>query len=179
MVGKKEVKSCPNCGELIPANAVKCKHCKSILDIIPEKKEKPDDKAEAENKKDDQEEKAVFISVDESEKESESDTGEEPVPVSDYTERGFFAALFDPSMKQMITPQIVSVLFIIGLFAYTFVAVIVLTGLIAAANINIRMLVLAIIAVPIGFFLFIIIMRVSLEMIVVIFRIYDELRKRE
>ncbi len=176
MVGKKDLKGCPNCGEFISANAVKCKHCKSIMDIIPGEKTKTDQRSVVEIKKEDQEKKTEIESVEEPTKEENSDEGEESAPVSDNAEKGFFSALFDPSMKQMITPQIVSVLFVIGLFAYTFIAVITVTGFIAASNV--RMLVLAIIAVPIGFFIFIIIMRVSLEMIVVIFRIYDELRRR-
>ncbi len=90
------------------------------------------------------------------------------------TEKGFLRSLFDTSMREMITPKIIRFIFIIGLIAYVLTAVVVIIGMLMSGEI--MMALLAIIVVPIGFIIAVVFMRIYLEIIIILFRIYDELR---
>ena len=85
--------------------------------------------------------------------------------------RGFFGKLFDFSFETFITPSIIKVLFIlilvvIGIGALGFVIA-------AFSQSAVLGLVVLIIGVPIGGFLYILFARVWLEIVVVLFRIEE------
>lgn len=88
--------------------------------------------------------------------------------------KGFFASLFDLSMTEMITPKIIRVIFIIGLLGLLVGAVFGLVTAIMSGEVV--AIILALIAVVVGFFVSAILLRIYLELVVVFFRIYDELR---
>ncbi len=86
-------------------------------------------------------------------------------------ERGFFTRLFDFSFESFITPTIIKVLFIIyivvvGLGALAFVIAAFTQGALYGI---LTLLILA----PIGAFLYILMGRVWLELIIILFRIHD------
>ena len=89
-------------------------------------------------------------------------------------ENGFFSSLFDLSMTEMITPKIIRVIFIIGLLGLLVSAVFGLVTAIMSGEVV--AIILALIAVVVGFFVAAILLRIYLEIVVVFFRIYDELR---
>ncbi len=93
----------------------------------------------------------------------------------DYTEeRGFLASLFDFSMTEMITPKVIRFIFIIGLLGLLVSAVFgLVTAIMSGEAVAI---VLAVIAVVVGFIVAAILLRIYLEIVVVFFRIYDELK---
>lgn len=88
--------------------------------------------------------------------------------------KGFLASLFDLSMTEMITPKIIRVIFIIGLLGLLVSAVFGLVTAIMSGEVV--AIILALIAVVVGFFVAVILLRIYLEIVVVFFRIYDELR---
>ncbi len=93
----------------------------------------------------------------------------------DYEEeKGFFASLFDLSMTEMITPKIIRIIFIIGLLGLLVSAVFGLVTAIMSGEVV--AIILALIAVVVGFLVAAILLRIYLEIVVVFFRIYDELR---
>ena len=89
-------------------------------------------------------------------------------------EKGFFASLFDLSMTEMITPKIIRIIFIIGLLGLLVSAVFGLVTAIMSGEV--MAIILALIAVVVGFLVAAILLRIYLEIVVVFFRIYDELR---
>jgi hypothetical protein len=89
-------------------------------------------------------------------------------------EKGFFGSLFDFSLTEMITPRIIRFIFAIGLLVLLLGTVFglvsaILTGELVA-------IIVAVVVLTVGFFLAAIMLRVYMELIVVFFRIYDELR---
>ena len=137
MTEEKEMKNCPHCGQEVFAKAIKCKHCKQLINGDPGLV---------------QEQEALAYEKDKS----------------------FFASLFDLSMTEMITPKIIRVIFIIGLLGLLVSAVFgVVTAIMSGGVVAI---ILALIAVVVGFFVAAILLRIYLEILVVFFRIYDELR---
>jgi hypothetical protein len=98
---------------------------------------------------------------------------EQEMTAYDY-EKGFFNALFDFSMTEMITPRIIRFIFIVGLLIL-FLGVVfgLVTAVLSGEPV---MIIMAVIALTVGFFIAAILFRINLEVIFVLFRIYDELR---
>jgi len=90
--------------------------------------------------------------------------------------KGFFAALVDTSFSEMVTPKIIKVLFIIGLIGIALGALAGIVGaLFGIAELGATAL-LSIIAVPIGAIIAVIFLRVYMELIILLFNIYDRLK---
>jgi len=90
--------------------------------------------------------------------------------------KGFFAALIDTSFSEMVTPKIIRVLFIIGLIGIALGALAgIASALFAVANTGVTAL-FSIIAVPIGAIIGVIFLRVYMELIILLFNIYDRLK---
>jgi len=84
-------------------------------------------------------------------------------------EKDFFSSLFDFSMKEIITPKIIRILFVISVLAAGLIGLIMLiTSFAGGVGVSIFGLIL----IPIGFIVSVIFIRVYLELIVVIFNIY-------
>ncbi len=90
--------------------------------------------------------------------------------------KGFLAALFDVSMKEMVTPRIIRVLYIIGLIG---IGLGVLGGFVtsvfSAFNDGMIALIGAIVVIPIGAIIAVIFLRIYMELIILLFNIYDQL----
>jgi len=91
--------------------------------------------------------------------------------------KGFLASLFDVSMKEMITPKIIRVIYIIGLIGIGLgavgsfiVAIFTLFTDFALAAI------FPLILIPVGAFVAVIFLRIYLELIILLFNIYDQLK---
>lgn len=99
---------------------------------------------------------------------------------SDYKEEGksFLLSLFDVRMKEMITPKIIRVLYIIGLVGIGLGALgAIVTAIFTVGSTGVGSLIAAIIAVPLGAFIGVVFLRVYLEIIVLLFNIYDQLKE--
>jgi hypothetical protein len=86
-------------------------------------------------------------------------------------EQGFLASLFDVSFSSLVTPRVIKVLYvlsmiIIGLFALFFVVA-------AFSNSVAGGIVVLLIVAPLAGLLYLIYVRVLLELVIVIFRIMD------
>ena len=90
---------------------------------------------------------------------------------ADNNQAGFFARLFDVSMKTFITPSIIKVLFILGIAAISIFSLILLIAG-AQADGGIVLILLA----PLYWFIGVLYLRVILEVIVVLFRIEENTR---
>jgi len=90
---------------------------------------------------------------------------------ADTNQAGFFARLFDVSMKTFITPSIIKVLFILGLVAVSIFSLILLIAG-AQADGGAVLILLA----PLYWFIGVLYLRVILEVIVVLFRIEENTR---
>lgn len=88
-------------------------------------------------------------------------------------ERGFISSLFDFSFSEFITPKIVSVLYMIGVIS---------AGISTIAMIFFSFFrdgttgLFAILLSPLLFFLYVIVLRLWLEIIIVLFKIYGGIR---
>jgi hypothetical protein len=89
-------------------------------------------------------------------------------------EKKFFAALFDLSFSQLITKRIIKALFAIAIAVSAIAALVVLIGGIAGGGGGAF---LSIIVAPIAFLLWVLVARVWLEIILVLFRISDNIDK--
>ncbi len=119
--------------------------------------------------------------------ESEAETGREPFYGQKYKEdledlqhqsKGFLTSLFDVSMKEMVTPKIIRIFYIIGLIGIALGALGTIVGaLFTAFDNGFGTFLLAVIGAPIGAFLAVIMLRVYLELIILLFNIYDQLKE--
>ncbi|HED24047.1 MAG TPA: DUF4282 domain-containing protein [Firmicutes bacterium] len=88
-------------------------------------------------------------------------------------QKGFFGSLFDFSFSDFITPKIISILFIIGVIGAGIGALVFIIGGFAS---DILMGVLFLILSPLYFLLMVIIIRVYLEIIIILFKIYENIK---
>ncbi|MGM0651857.1 MAG: DUF4282 domain-containing protein [Bacillota bacterium] len=90
--------------------------------------------------------------------------------------KSFFTALFDVSFSEMVTPKIIRTIFIIGLIAIALGALGgIISSVFAVATTGVSALV-SIIAVPIGAIIGVIFLRIYMELIILLFNIYDQLK---
>ena len=86
----------------------------------------------------------------------------------------FFNALFDFSFKEFVTIKIIKVIYGIGLF---FAAIGALAVLVKGFQASFLLGILALILTPVVFILYSILVRVYLEVIIVLFRISEDVRQ--
>ena len=89
--------------------------------------------------------------------------------MTDTQSTGFFQALFDLSFREFITIRIIKFLYIVGIVCCGLAAV----GLLAAGLMQGGVGILSIVIAPIAFILWVISLRVWLELVIVVFRIAD------
>ena len=89
-------------------------------------------------------------------------------------QRGFFGALFDISFSELITTRVIKVLFVLGIIC---AAVLLLTQIIGAFMYSVGIGVLVLLLSPIVFTLYVIVARIYLEVLIVIFRIADDVKR--
>lgn len=88
--------------------------------------------------------------------------------------RSFLGHLFDISFSEFITTRIIKVLYVIAIVLAVFAGIgIIINGFSESVGVGIISLVLA----PIAFFLYVLVARVWLEIMIVIFRIAEDTRK--
>lgn len=88
--------------------------------------------------------------------------------------KGFLGALFDFSFSEFITTKLIQILFIIGIIFSAIVALIfIVSGFNLSSGIGILFLILS----PIIFVLYVILIRIWLEIIIVIFKIAENTKK--
>ncbi len=116
--------------------------------------------------------------------ENDAETARKPFYGQKYKEnlkhqsKGFLASLFDVSMQEMVTPKIIRVFYIIGLIGIALGALGTIVGaLFAAFDNGFGAFLLAVIGAPIGAFIAVIMLRVYLELIILLFNIYDQLKE--
>ncbi|NLX07570.1 MAG: DUF4282 domain-containing protein [Phycisphaerae bacterium] len=91
-------------------------------------------------------------------------------------ERGFFAALFDLSFSEFVTTRVIRVLYIIAIVVVALGMIgIILSGFAQGVSNGIVLLIVS----PIVFLLYVLVVRIWLEVILVIFRIEENTRARE
>ena len=88
-------------------------------------------------------------------------------------QRGFFSSLFDISFTSFITSRIIKVIYVL-LMIVLVIAVVVLV--VQAQNMPSPAPIVAIIVAPIAFFLYLMLIRVQMEILIVIFRISENVR---
>jgi hypothetical protein len=93
--------------------------------------------------------------------------------------KGFFASLFDVSMQEMITPRIVRIIYILGLIGIGIGTLIAFISYLTAASYSgsVFPVLTALIIVPLCALLAVIYLRVVLELIVLAFNIFEELKE--
>ena len=88
--------------------------------------------------------------------------------------QNFFNALFDFSFKEFVTVKIIKVIYAIGIL---FAAVGSLMLLIKGFQVNFLLGILALVLTPVIFIIYTILVRVYLEIVIVLFRISEDVRK--
>ncbi len=87
----------------------------------------------------------------------------------------FFSSLFDVSFSDFITPKIIKIVFILGIIGSGIAAISMIAG--AFAKSTGMGIVTLIIGAPLSFILMVIAIRIYLELIMIIFRISDNIAK--
>lgn len=86
-------------------------------------------------------------------------------------QKGFFASLFDISFRSLVTTRIIRVLYVLYMIAIGLVA---LGFIVSAFNANTALGVLVlVIGAPLAFFVYLIFVRVWLEVVIALFRIME------
>jgi hypothetical protein len=92
-----------------------------------------------------------------------------PIP-PDKTQRGFFEALFDTRFDSLITPKLIRLLYVIGMIVLAIgVIVAIIVGFVNDAGTGVITLILA----PIVALIYLIVVRVYLELVIVAFKIRE------
>jgi hypothetical protein len=90
----------------------------------------------------------------------------------DIQQNGFLAALFDMSFRSFITTKLVKILYAIGMVLFALVAIgVVLTSFNLSTGIGLLMLIVS----PVLYLFMLIYLRVTMELIVVLFRVAEEI----
>ncbi len=161
-MNEKESRNCPLCGGEIKLKAVKCKHCHSFIG-----EEHDMDKTTPDS----------YPPREEASPETSYPSQEAIMNYQDQG-KGFFKSLFDIQMREVITPKIIRVIFVIGIIAIVFGALVaIISSIITIRATGIGVVLLTLIAAPIGALIGIIILRVYLELIMLLFNIYDQLKE--
>ncbi len=164
-MNEQEYKECPNCGEQIKLKAIKCKHCHSFLDR-PDIPGEPASIYEPQN-----------IPPKEEIPPEPKETLQEPEQDFGKNSKSFFATLFDVNMTEMVTPKIIRVLYILGLLAIGLgMVTAIISAIIGVGTGGFTGILIALITAPIGAFVAVIFLRVYLELIILLFNIYDQLK---
>jgi len=87
------------------------------------------------------------------------------------SEKGFFAAIFDLSFSEFVTIKIIKFLFALAIIASAVMTIILIVGGFATESIAVGVMFL--ILSPIIFFLYVLMARVWLELIIVVFKIAE------
>ncbi len=162
-----EYKDCPNCGQQIKYGSIKCRYCLSFIGQENDAYAQPHSKTE--QKVDSFSKEPVPPEPDQ--------LYQEPINNLDSDEKSFFSALFDVNMTEMVTPRIIRVFFILGLlFIGLGMVAAIISSVIAIGTTGMGMVLIALITAPIGAFIAIILLRVYLELIILLFNIYDQLK---
>lgn len=94
------------------------------------------------------------------------------------TAKGFFASLLDFSFSSLITTRIIKVVYVILTVVISLIAVVYLIiGLVALVTGNAGLGLGFIIGAPIGWVLYMIWARISLELVIIVFRIGEDARR--
>ena len=88
-------------------------------------------------------------------------------------QQGFFSGLFDFSFKDFITIRVIKVLFILAIIGSAIAALAMLIGGFMSFRVGAGRALLMIIGSPILFFVYVLLARIWLEIVVVIFRIAE------
>jgi hypothetical protein len=89
----------------------------------------------------------------------------------------FLVSLFDISMREMVTPKIIRVIYIIGLvFIGLGVLGAIITAIFTVGSTGVLALLGTVIVAPIGALIGVIFLRIYLEIIILLFNIYDQLK---
>jgi fatty acid desaturase len=89
-------------------------------------------------------------------------------------QRGFLGALFDISFSELITTRVIKVLFVLAIIG---AAVLVVTQIIGAFLYSVGVGVLVLLISPLVFTLYVTVARIYLEVLIVIFRISDDVKR--
>ncbi len=166
-MSEEEYRKCPNCGGEIKLKAIKCKHCHSFLDSVDEPEDPLEFKSMNEN----------FPPGEEIPPEPQ-ETFQEPEHDFKTKSKGFFTALFDVNMTEMVTPKIIRVLYILGLVGIGLgMLTAIITAFIGIGTGGFGGVLITLITAPVGAFVAVIFLRVYLELIILLFNIYDQLKE--
>ncbi len=88
--------------------------------------------------------------------------------------KGFLGSLFDFSFSSLITTKIIKVVYVL---VTVFVSLFAIVALIGGITRGVAGAIFSIIIVPIGWLLYMVVARMSLELIIVIFRIGEDVRR--
>ncbi len=94
------------------------------------------------------------------------------------TAKGFLASLLDFSFSSLITTRIIKVVYVILTIVISLIAVVYfIVGLAGLASGNVGFGLAGIIAAPIGWLIYMIGTRISLELVIILFKIGDDVRR--
>ena len=88
-------------------------------------------------------------------------------------DRGVFSSLFDFEFSSLITTKIIKVVYVVFLVLVSLFALFFLLGGLAQGG---GAALFALIFAPLGWFFYVVMMRLSLELVIVLFRIGDDVR---